>query len=90
MGREGLQKNWDNPVASTGDQRIPSSWLRLCETILQSSCGMKISKRRVDLELPLGNFGSPSFSQGISAHVFSCVTGISANSLPWGVLSLDP
>lgn len=44
---------------------------------------VKISKRRVDFEFPHGNFGSPSFSQGISAHVFSFLTGNCANNLPW-------
>lgn len=44
---------------------------------------VKISKRRVDFEFPHGNFGSPSFSQGISAHVFSFLTGNCADNLPW-------
>lgn len=51
---------------------------------------VKISKRRVDLEFPHGNFGSSSYSQGISAHVFSLVTGSSANNLslnPWPGMS---
>lgn len=47
----------------------------------------KISKRRLDLEFPHGNFGNPSFSQGISAHIFSFVTGSCQQpALGWAAL----
>lgn len=90
MGREGLQKNWDSPVQAqeTREFLVPGS--DYVKPFCRAAVEVKVSKRRVDLAFPHGNFGSPSFSQGISAHVFSFVTGISAKSLPWGGLSLDP